>query len=280
MNLEAIQGMFNRSGLIPPTKVSRAMLATIRHPASASAEAPILLIAHGLYGSGRNWGVIARRLADRREVVAVDMRNHGDSPRFPTHSYPEMAADLADVIETLGAPVDLLGHSMGGKAAMELALTRPDLLRRLVVADIAPVAYTHDQTRNARAMADLDLSRIATRAEADAALSATIDDPALRAFFLQSLDLRHKPPRWKLNLEVLEAEMPKIVGWPGTKGSFDHPTLFLTGSESHYVRPEHRETIRALFPKARFAKIPGAGHWLHAEKPREFEETVRVFLEA
>ncbi|WP_374433080.1 alpha/beta fold hydrolase [Tabrizicola sp.] len=256
------------------------MLATIRHPASATAAAPILLIAHGLYGSGRNWGVIARRLADRREVVAVDMRNHGDSPRFPTHSYPEMAADLAEVIETLGAPVDLLGHSMGGKAAMELALTRPDLLRRLVVADIAPVAYTHDQTRNARAMADLDLSRIATRAEADAALSATIDDPALRAFFLQSLDLRHKPPRWKLNLEVLEAEMPKIVGWPGTKSSFDHPTLFLTGSESHYVRPEHRETIRALFPKARFAKIPGAGHWLHAEKPREFEETVRVFLEA
>lgn len=252
----------------------------IRHPASATPEAPTLVIAHGLYGSGRNWGVIARRLADRREVVAVDMRNHGDSPRFPTQSYPDMAADLAEVIESLGSPVDLLGHSMGGKAAMQLALTRPDLLRRLIVADIAPVAYSHDQTRNARAMADLDLSRISTRAEADAALAARIDDTALRAFFLQSLDLRHRPPRWKLNLDVLEAEMPKIVGWPGTHGTFDHPALFLTGAESHYVRPEHRETIRAIFPKARFAKIPNAGHWLHAEKPREFEETVRVFLEA
>ena len=256
------------------------MLATIRHPAVSATEAPPLVIAHGLYGSGRNWGVIARRLADRREVVAVDMRNHGESPRFPTQGYPEMAEDLAEVIESLGAPVDLLGHSMGGKTAMQLALTRPKLIRRLVVADIAPVAYTHDQTRNAQAMANIDLSHITTRAQADAALAHSIDDPALRAFFLQSLDLRQHPPRWKLNLQVLEAEMPKIVGWPGTQGTFDHPALFLTGAESHYVRPEHRETIRALFPKARFAKIPGAGHWLHAEKPREFEETVRVFLEA
>ena len=255
------------------------MLAMIRHPA-AQAEAPTLVIAHGLYGSGRNWGVIARRLSDRREVVAVDMRNHGESPRAATQSYPDMAGDLAEVIESLGGPVDLLGHSMGGKTAMQLALTRPDLIRRLVVADIAPVAYSHDQSRNARAMAGIDLSQITTRAEADAALAVSIDDPALRAFFLQSLDLRSHPPRWRLNLAVLEAEMPKIVGWPGTQGVFNHPALFLTGGLSTYVLPEHREIIRALFPKARFAKIPDVGHWLHAEKPREFEETVRVFLEA
>lgn len=256
------------------------MLATIRHPA-AKAEAPTLVIAHGLYGSGRNWGVIARRLSDRRDVVAVDMRNHGESPRAATQSYPDMAADLAEVIESLGPqPVDLLGHSMGGKSAMQLALTRPDLIRRLVVADIAPVAYSHDQSRNARAMAGINLSRITSRAEADAALALSIDDPALRAFFLQSLDLRSHPPRWRLNLAVLEAEMPKIVGWPGTQGVFGQPALFLTGGLSTYVLPEYRDTIRALFPRARFAKIPDVGHWLHAEKPREFEETVRVFLEA
>ncbi|MCX7288199.1 MAG: alpha/beta fold hydrolase [Rhodobacterales bacterium] len=256
------------------------MLSMIRHPATDPSPSPTLVIAHGLYGSGRNWGVIARRLADRRLVVAVDMRNHGDSPRAPSQSYPDMAADLAEVIDALGAPVDLLGHSMGGKAAMHLALTRPDLLRRLVVADIAPVAYDHDQTRHVHAMAGLDLSAIATRAAADAALASTVADPALRAFFLQSLDFRTHPPSWKLNLAVLEAEMPKIVGWPGTLGQFDRPALFLTGAESSYVRPEHRETIRALFSKARFARIPGAGHWLHAEQPRAFEETVRVFLEA
>lgn len=256
------------------------MLATIRHAATTVADAPPLVIAHGLYGSARNWGVIARRLADRREVVAVDMRNHGSSPRHATQSYPEMAADLAEVIESFGQRADLLGHSMGGKAAMVLALTRPDLLRRLIVADIAPVAYSHDQTRHVRAMRGIALAQITTRAEADASLAVTVDDPALRAFFLQSLDFRTQPPEWRLNLDVLEAEMPQIIGWPDIRGQFDGPTLFLTGGDSSYVRPEHRDTIRALFPKARFAKIPGAGHWLHAEKPREFEETVRVFLEA
>jgi pimeloyl-ACP methyl ester carboxylesterase len=258
------------------------MLSTLHHPAAeAPILAPTLVIAHGLYGSGRNWGVIARRLADWRRVVAVDMRNHGDSPRAATQSYPVMAGDLAEVIETLAPPVDLLGHSMGGKAAMQLALTRPDLIRRLVVADIAPVAYAHDQTRHVDAMASVDLAAVASRADADAALArAGVEDAALRAFFLQSLDLRATPPRWKLNLPVLREEMPKIVGWPGTEGRFDGPALFLTGADSHYVRPEHREAIRALFPKARFARIPGAGHWLHAEKPREFEETVRVFLDS
>ncbi|NJM83605.1 MAG: alpha/beta fold hydrolase [Tabrizicola sp.] len=256
------------------------MLSMIRHPATTPSDALPLVIAHGLYGSARNWGVIARRLADRRAVIAVDMRNHGDSPRHPTQGYPEMAGDLAEVIGALGGRADLLGHSMGGKAAMVLALTRPGLIRRLIVADIAPVAYAHDQTRHVHAMRSIDLTRITTRAEADAALSAMVEDPALRAFFLQSLEFRTKPPEWRLNLDVLEAEMPKIVGWPDVTGQFAGPTLFLTGSESRYVLPEHRDTIRALFPRARFAKIPGAGHWLHAEKPRAFEETARVFLDA
>lgn len=257
------------------------MLATIHHPAATPSDALPLVIAHGLYGSARNWGVIARRLADVRDVVAVDMRNHGDSPRAEVQGYPEMAADLAEVIGTLGGRVDLLGHSMGGKAAMQLALTDGARVRRLVVGDIAPVAYGHDQSHHARAMRALDLSGVTTRGEADRRLAETVDDPSLRAFFLQSLDMKAEGgPRWRLNLDVLEAEMPKIVGWPGTTGSFDGPALFLTGAESPYVKPEYRDTIRALFPAARFAKIPGTGHWLHAEKPREFEETVRVFLTA
>ncbi|MCZ8080294.1 MAG: alpha/beta fold hydrolase [Rhodobacteraceae bacterium] len=255
------------------------MLNLIHHPATEGPSHPPLVIAHGLFGSGRNWGVIARRLADSRDVFAVDMRNHGDSPRAASHSYPDLAADLAEVIRHIGAPADLLGHSMGGKAAMQLALTQPDLIRRLIVADIAPVAYTHDQTRHIDAMRALDLTHLTTRAEADQRLSALIDDAALRAFFLQSLDLKAEGgPRWRLNLDVLEAEMPRIVGWPGTTGHFDRPTLFLTGANSAYVKPEYRDTIRTLFPAARFARIPDAGHWLHAEKPREFEETVRVFL--
>lgn len=255
------------------------MLATVEHRCEGEAVRPALLIVHGLFGSARNWGVVARRLAEGRNVLTVDQRNHGMSPRFPTQSYEDMAADLAQVIRAHGAPMDVLGHSMGGKAAMVLALTEPALIRRLVVADIAPVPYAHDNTGHIRAMRTLDLSGLHTRGEADRRLAEAIPDPGLRAFFLQSLDLKSHPPAWRLNLDVLEAEMPKIVGWPGTLGRFDGPALFLTGSESHYVRPEHRETIRALFPNARFAKLLGAGHWLHADKPREFEETVRAFLD-
>ena len=129
-------------------------------------------------------------------------------------------------------------------------------------------------------MMTLDLTGLASRADADERLSQTVPDAGLRAFFLQSLDLRSSPVQWRLNLPVLAAEMDKIVSWPGTSGHFDHPTLFLTGALSDYVRPEHRDTILHLFPKARFAKLPGASHWLHADRPREFEETVRVFLDA
>jgi esterase len=255
------------------------MLTTILHPSQSAPDRPSLVIAHGLFGSGRNWGVIARRLADRRDVIAVDMRNHGSSPRAPTQSYPDMAADLAEVIEALGGPVDLLGHSMGGKAAMQLALTAGHLLRRLVVADIAPVSYDHDQSHHIAAMRALDLTNLTSRAEADRRLSATVPDPALRAFFLQSLDLKVSPAAWRLNLDVLQADMPAIVGWPGTAGRFDGPALFLAGADSHYVKPEYRDRIRSQFPAARFAKLIGAGHWLHADKPREFEDTVRAFLD-
>ena len=257
-----------------------AMLDFTFFPAASPTDLPPLLIAHGLFGSGRNWGVIARRLADQRAVITVDMRNHGDSLRAATQSYPEMAADLAEVILAHGGVADVLGHSMGGKTAMVLALTQGALVRKLVVADIAPVAYSHDQSQNVAAMAGLDLTGLANRADADQRLAKTIADPALRAFFLQSLDLRATPPVWRLNLAVLDREMPKIVGWPDTAGSFDGPALFLTGAESTYVLPEHRPKIIAQFPRARLARIPDAGHWLHAEKPREFEETVRIFLNA
>lgn len=239
-----------------------------------------LLIVHGLFGSARNWGAIAKRLSADRPVIAVDMRNHGQSPFLPSHGYPELAADLAQTIAAQGGPMDVLGHSMGGKAAMLLALTRPELVARLVVADIAPVAYGHSQNRLIAAMRGLDLAGLAERREADRRLAAAVPDDGTRAFLLQSLDLKADPPRWRLNLAVLEAEMERITGWPDTAGlaPFGGPALFLAGADSDYVRPEHRPRIRALFPRAVIARIPGAGHWLHAEKPREFEAAVRAFL--
>ena len=241
---------------------------------------PPLLIVHGLFGSARNWGVIAKRLADSRQVFAVDMRNHGESLHLDSHSYPDMAHDLGEVMAHIGVPCDLLGHSMGGKAAMVIALMQPELIRRLVIADIAPVTYPHTQIHNIDAMKSVDLSRVTRRSDAVEQLSKLVDDPALVPFFLQSLDVRTTPPRWRLNLEVLALEMDKIIGFPNVTGQFLASTLFLSGATSDYVQPEHRDKIKAHFPIARFAKIPGAGHWLHAEKPREFEAAVRVFLDA
>ncbi len=252
------------------------MLHFIDHPGPDDA-AP-LIIAHGLYGSARNWGGIARALSATRRVIAVDMRNHGDSPWFDTHRYPDMADDLIALAATLGRPVDLLGHSMGGKAAMLTAIARPDLVRRLIVADIAPVAYDHSHLPYIEAMRGLDLTGITRRSQAEDALRGLIDTPALAAFFVQSLDLTARA--WKLNLDVLARDMAYLLGFPAVTGAFDGPTLFLAGALSPYVAPAYRPQIRALFPRAVIAKIPGAGHWLHAEKPAEFSAAVQHFLTA
>jgi pimeloyl-ACP methyl ester carboxylesterase len=170
---------------------------------------------------------------------------------------------------------------MGGKAAMVLALTAPAGLRRLIVADIAPVAYDHSQQPALDAMRGLDPGAVGGRAEATAALAERLGGPdakGLAAFLAQSLDV--KAGRWRLNLDALARDMETILGFPDIEGRFDGPTLFLAGAESDYIRRADREAIKALFPAARFAKIPGAGHWLHADKPREFEAAVRAFLEA
>ena len=245
----------------------------------SATDAPPLLIAHGLFGSARNWNVIAKRLSDSRQVITVDMRNHGFSPQYPSQNYAGMAGDLAEVIAAHGGRADILGHSMGGKAAMVLALADPGLLRRLVVADIAPVAYGHSQNHLIDAMRGVDLTGITTRRDADLQLAGAVQEDGVRAFLLQSLDVKAR--RWRLNLDVLAADMDAITGWPAdVSGQFEGPTLMLSGAASDYVLPAHRATISGHFPAARFAKIPGAGHWLHADKPREFEAAVRVFLDA
>ncbi|MCG6902720.1 MAG: alpha/beta fold hydrolase [Rhodobacter sp.] len=241
-------------------------------------DRPPLLIAHGLFGSARNWGVIAKRLSDTRQVISVDMRNHGDSPWDDRHRYADMAQDLAAVIAAHAGRADVLGHSMGGKAAMMLALTDAQRVNRLVVADIAPTAYGHSQSHLIAAMRRVDPAQIEKRSDAEAILAKDVPEPGVRAFLLQSLDAR--AGRWRLNFDVLEAEMPHIVGWPEVDASTDIPTLFLTGADSDYVSRASRPEIKRLFPAARFAGIPGAGHWLHAEKPREFEAAVRAFLDA
>ena len=241
-------------------------------------ERPPLVVAHGLFGAARNWSAIGKRLAADRQVVAVDMRNHGDSPRSAVNDYPAMAADLGETIAALGGEADLLGHSMGGKAAMALALTDPAAIRRLIVADMAPVAYDRSQLPFVEAMQAVDLATVARRSDVDAALAAAVPDPAVRTFLAQSVALGPDGAAWKLNLPVLGAEMPRIMGWPEVAGRFDGPTLFLTGAASDYVGADALPRIQALFPAARVETIPGAGHWLHADAPAAFIAAVQAFL--
>lgn len=240
---------------------------------------PVLLV-HGLYGQGRNLGALARRLAETRRVVTVDLRNHGDSPHSETHDYPSMAADLAELIGELGGRVDLAGHSMGGKASMALALTRPEMVRKLAVMDIAPVAYTHSQSGFIDAMEALDLPAVTRRSEADRLLADRIDIPGIRAFLLQSLDLKSVPPVWRLNLPVLRDQMANLVGWPGDlpRGSFGGPVIEIAGDQSDYVTETGQQALRDYFPQARVIRVKGAGHWLHADAPEAVAEILARFM--
>lgn len=264
----------------------------IADPKEAPA-APPLFIVHGLYGSAKNWGAIAKRLAQGvlcapRRVIAVDLRNHGDSPWGDDARYPALAADLAETIRAEAAeagwdgPVDLMGHSMGGKTSMQLALTDGGLLNRLIVADIAPVAYeNHAHLGYLQTMKNADLTGVNRRAAAEPLLREGVPDRGLRAFLLTSLAVDEDgTARWKLNLDALAAHMADIIGWPETQGEFAGKTLFVHGANSDYVTAEARPKIRALFPAARFVAVKDAGHWLHAEQPEAFLKTVGAFLKA
>lgn len=252
-------------------------LAFLDHPAEGSA--PPLLVLHGLFGAAKNWRAHAKRLAPGRRVLAVDLRNHGESPWDDRHDYDAMAGDLAALVGEVGGRAAILGHSMGGKAAMRLAETRPEMVERLLVADIAPVAYAHDLLAEIDAMEALDLAAFARRAEVEAALAPRLADPGVRAFLAHGARLDAAPPRWATNLAAIRRWMPEIVGYPAEAGRFDGPTLFLHGGASGYVRPEHRPDALRRFPQATFEALEGAGHWLHVDRPREFLDAANRFLE-
>ncbi|WP_295047941.1 alpha/beta fold hydrolase [uncultured Paracoccus sp.] len=253
---------------------------TLNHQITGTDDGLPVLMVHGLFGQGRNLGALARRLAERRRVVTVDMRNHGDSFHDADHGYPALAGDLAQVIADLGGRVDVVGHSMGGKASMVLALTQPERVRRLAVMDIAPVAYGHSQTALIDAMEGLDLSAIDRRSAADAALAQAIDEPGVRAFLLQSLDLKSDPKAWRLNLPALRDQMGNLVGWPEglPRATFDGPVLEIAGETSEYVTDAGQAALRSYFPQARVVRVKGAGHWLHADAPEAVAQILVSYL--
>ena len=243
---------------------------------------PPVVILHGLLGSARNWTSIAKELAASHRVFALDLRNHGRSPWAGTMSFDEMAGDVAAFMERHGlGAVTLIGHSLGGKVAMHLALTRPELVERLLVIDVAPVAYPHTFGPFIEAMRQVDLAAVKRRSDADLQLLEAVPDAVLRNFLLQNLVKTDAGFVWRVNLEALAANMDELLGFPtpAADAAYGGPTLFIAGSRSQYVQPEHRPLIERLFPKAETVVIAGAGHWLHAERPAEFLAAVRRFLD-
>ncbi|MDB5315515.1 MAG: esterase [Rhodospirillales bacterium] len=239
---------------------------------------PPVVLLHGLFGSAQNWGTIQNALAPEHRVIALDLRNHGASPHAATMEYAEMAADVAHTLAALGVPrAAVLGHSMGGKVAMMLALTAPELVERLVVADIAPVAYGPHLRGVVATMQDVPVAPGLTRRAADAALAATIPEAGMRAFLLQNLRFDANPV-WRIGLEEIAAAMPVIEGFPPPAGTFGGPVLFIAGGRSDYIRPEHGDVIKALFPAVRHEVVPNAGHWVHAENPGGFLDALQPFL--
>jgi esterase len=243
------------------------------------ALAPVVLL-HGLFGSSANWHGIARRLAQGRRVLAPDLRNHGRSPHHPRMTYPAMASDLLALLDRQGiSEAALVGHSMGGKAAMWLALEAPHRVQALAVADIAPVAYPARFGGLIQTLADLDLDGLADRREADARLASSLPDAALRGYLLQGLAREGGRWHWRTNLTALRSGMKDILGFPDPDGrQYAGPTLFLYGTESDYLTGAHLSVIRRLFPLARLRPLPGAGHWLYAEQPETFLAALRGFL--
>ncbi len=242
---------------------------------------PPLLILHGLFGSGRNWQSHARRLAESFDVVSVDLRNHGQSFHTDEMDYPLMAADVERLMDDLRLDAcRLLGHSMGGKVAMALALENPQRVEKLVIADIAPVVYAHDHDELVDAALGLSLDAIGARADADRELQAAIADPGLRSFLLQNLVRDRDDWRWRVNWRAIGGAMEALTGFVELPPDWriEVPTLCIRGAASNYVGAAEIELMRDHFRDIEFATLDGAGHWLHAEQPAAFLERVLRFL--
>ncbi len=254
---------------------------------------------HGLFGQGRNWNTLGKQLADKHRVTLVDLPHHGRSPQPDTFDYLDVTAAVAELLSAgdgADDPATVVGHSMGGKVAMLLAITRPELVAKLVVADMSPVVYERVggfQTY-VDAMQGLDLDRITRREEADAAMQEAVPDPTIRGFLLQNLrrdasaggERSDRRPgdgwRWAMNLDVLGRDLDRIGAWPTEElkayEPYQGPVLWVAGELSNYVTDEYAPAMKEWFPRYRKVTIKGAGHWVHSEKPETFLAALRQFI--
>jgi esterase len=247
---------------------------------SSLGEGPDLVLLHGLFGAAKNLGVLARGLSAAHRVISLDLRNHGASPHGAAMDFETMAGDIAETMVSLGLEkAAVAGHSLGGKTAMMLALTRPEMVARLAVLDIAPVSYHQGYDDYVKAMQAIELTPALTRHAADAALAGTVPEPPMRAFLLNNLILG-AAPHWRMGLEEIANAMPDLLAWrdPADLKPYEGQVLFLRGGESHYVQPAAEAAIDRLFPHAIRKTVEGASHWLHADKPQQVLSDLQEFF--
>jgi esterase len=246
----------------------------------ASGRGRAVILLHGLFGSSDNWHFIASRLAEDFRVFALDHRNHGLSPHSAEMNYPLMAADVEKFFAARGLEsAAVVGHSMGGKTAMQFALQFSQRVEKLVVADMAPREYAPAHDQIFAALLALDLAAFQTRPQIEDALAPAIPSLVLRRFLLKNLG-RDAAGRflWKINLRDITESYPRLRQPVSHSRPFAKPTLFIRGGNSKYVNPEDEPLIRELFPQAQIQTIPGAGHWVHADQPDEFLRLLLEFL--
>jgi len=246
---------------------------------------PVVFL-HGLFGQGRNFTQVAKALTPEFRSLLLDLPNHGRSAWTEDFDYAATADLVAEHLRggfAADGPVHVVGHSMGGKVAMLLALRHPDLVDRLVVADIAPASggSLGEFAHLLDSLAAIDLSTLTRRGEADERLAERVHDARVRGFLLQNLRADGDTFRWQANLDLLRRDLPTIGGFPDVgDGTFDHPVLWVAGDRSDYVRPEHGPQMRRLFPRTTLVTLKGAGHWVHSEQPEAFVSALRTFLGA
>ena len=240
-----------------------------------------ILILHGLFGMSDNWQSFAKQLeANNFSIYQVDLRNHGQSPHDTVHTYPAMASDVAELINDLSLdhPV-VLGHSMGGKVAMQLQIDYPELISKLIVVDIAPYNYPIHHREILDALLSVNLKEVKTRGEAEKILSNKIEDTGTRQFLLKNLYwITPEKLAWRFNLQVLNAEIEEVGNstWPSVPSNID--VLFVRGDNSGYIDTTRYNEIKQWYPHAKFVTIPNAGHWVQAEQPKLLLEAILEFV--
>lgn len=241
---------------------------------------PPLLVLHGLFGMLDNWQTLAKEFAKDYEVWLIDQRNHGKSPHTADFDYYLLAEDIANLIEKESIQPYILGHSMGGKTAMQLSMDYPSLIKKLIVVDIAPKNYPPGHDDIFKAFFSIDLETLENRKEADEILAKTISEWGVRQFLLKNLTKKEGKYRWKANVQAIFENYDQIIANSvGPFQQFDNPTLFIKGGKSpRYIEYDDWPEVLNYFPDARLETVEGAGHWVHAEKPKELLDLVLNFL--